>query len=143
MSIHSFYPVESCDRSRVGYQGFSTFQTLTRSNSDHSKCVISPHPPTLPSPDFQIWWRSRLASWLQVAVLGLSGNEAQPEIFKSQDTHSTQTQIVIECSITQQPLHRLTPFLFVDVSLVRARPWLCSESQTTPSSPRYSSHKVP
>ena len=36
----------------------------------------------------QIWWRSRLASWLQVAVLGLSGNEAQPEIFESQDTHS-------------------------------------------------------
>ena len=36
----------------------------------------------------QILWRSRLASWLQVAVLGLSGNEAQPEIFESQDTHS-------------------------------------------------------
>ena len=27
----------------------------------------------------------------------------------------TQTQIVIECS-TQQPLHRLTPFLFVDIA---------------------------
>ena len=35
-----------------------------------------------------IWWRSRLVSWLQVAVLCLSGNEAQPEISKSQDTHS-------------------------------------------------------
>ena len=36
----------------------------------------------------QIWWRSRLVSWLQVAALGLSGNVAQPEIFESQDTHS-------------------------------------------------------
>ena len=36
----------------------------------------------------QIWWRSRLVSWLQVAVLGLFGNDAQPEIFESQDTHS-------------------------------------------------------
>ena len=36
----------------------------------------------------QIWWRSRLVSWLQVDVLCLSGNDAQPEIFESQDTHS-------------------------------------------------------
>ena len=35
-----------------------------------------------------IWWESRLVSWLQVSVLGLSWNNAQPEILESQDTHS-------------------------------------------------------
>ena len=55
----------------------------------------------------------------------------------------TQTQIVIKCSITQQPLHHLTPFLFVDVALVRSRQWLCSWSLTMPSSLKNSSHNVP
>ena len=35
-----------------------------------------------------LWWRSRLVSWLQVAVIGWARNQAQPEIFESQDTHS-------------------------------------------------------
>ena len=91
----------------------------------------------------QIWWRSRLVSWLQVAVLGLFGNDAQPEIFESQDTHSnsdSNRHWMLNNSTTTAPL---TPFLFVDIALVRALPWLCSGSPTTLSSPRYSSHKVP
>ena len=39
-----------------------------------------------------IWWRSWPVSWLQVAVIGWAGNQAQPEIFESQDTISNSAQ---------------------------------------------------
>ena len=58
-------------------------------------------------------------------------------------TIQTQPYFVIVCSIAQQPLLRLTPFLFVDRALVRARPWLCPSSHSSLPNPRYSSHKVP
>ena len=90
-----------------------------------------------------LWWRSRLVSWLQVVVIGWTETKHSLRYLSHKTPIQTQPLFVIVCSITQQPLHRFTPFLFVNIALVRARPWLCSWSLTSPPSPRYLSHKVP
>ena len=57
-----------------------------------------------------IWWRSRPVSWLQVAVIGWAGNQAQPEIFESQDTISNSAQFhhcMLNNSTTTAPIHIL------------------------------------
>ena len=54
-----------------------------------------------------IWWRPRLVSWLQIAVIGWAGNDAQPEIFESQDNHSNSAQFrhcMLNNSTTTAPI---------------------------------------
>ena len=57
-----------------------------------------------------LWWRSRLVYWLQVAVIGWAGNQAQPEIFESQDTHSNSAPFrhcMLNNSTTTAPIHSI------------------------------------
>ena len=57
-----------------------------------------------------LWWRSRLVSWLQEAVIVWEGNQAQPEIFESQDTHSNSAlfrHCMLNNSTTTAPIHSI------------------------------------
>ena len=57
-----------------------------------------------------LWWRSQLVSLLQVAVIGWAGNQAQPEIFESQDTHSNSAlfrHCMLNNSATTAPIHSI------------------------------------
>ena len=57
-----------------------------------------------------LWWRSQLVSWLQVAVIGWAGNQAQPEIYESQDTHSNSAPFrhcMLNNSTTTAPIHSI------------------------------------